>query len=225
MCGADAIECDLQLTADNQIVICHDTILDRYGHAGVRIAETSLHVLRNLDIGSWFGPEFSGQRLMILDELLRYFGARIPLLLEVKAEELSPARIAVFVQRLVDAIASFEVTPSVAVLCFDANILKVLNQRAPDIQLVLNTHDPQKLSSTDFENMPWLNAVDGNINQLTCEVVKRVHDRGLVSSCFTCNDELDVIKAWNLGITAIITNHPERTRQMLKLQEHMQYDS
>lgn len=225
MCGADAIECDVQLTADDQIVICHDPMLDRYGHTGVCIAESSLHVLRTLNIGSWFGKEFFSERLMILDELLGEFGGRIPLLLEVKAEEISPARKTVFVQRLVHVIKSFDLTGSVAVLCFDANILTLLNQCAPDISLVLNTHDPSQLSLAELENMPWLSAVDGNIDHLTCDLVKRVHDVGLVSLCFTCNNEVDVTKAWDIGVAAIITNHPDRTRQMLKIQKRIKHDS
>ena len=223
--AADAIEFDVQLTGDDQVVVCHDTVLDRYGHASVKIAETSLSVLKQLDIGSWLSGTFADQRLLTLDELLESFSKSCPLLLEVKASELSPDKIQILIDAIVDAIRQRNISSTVAVLCFDCSVLESIHAIAPEISLVLNTNQPETLTAAKLASMPWLTAVDGKISQLTPQIVQLIHNSGLVSSCFTCNDVEDVIKAWDIGVSAIITNHPERTRQILKQHKRLPHDS
>ena len=47
--GAREIEFDLQLTKDGHMVVVHDTVLDRYGYPGLRVAEMTLRDLKQLD--------------------------------------------------------------------------------------------------------------------------------------------------------------------------------
>lgn len=215
-CSSDAIEFDVQLTGDDQVVVCHDTVLDRYGHKGIQIAKTSLRDLQQLDIGSWFDEKFRDQRLMSLDDLLSAFGRRIPMLLEIKASELSPARTEVLAEKVVALIRTHSVVDSVAVLCFDVDVLKLVYRLAPELKLVLNSNEPEALTVDELCQMPWLQAVDGRIGNLTPQSIQLIHQAGLVSSCFTCNDAEDVMKAWDIGVAMIITNHPDRSRQILK---------
>ena len=61
-CGADAMECDIQLTRDGAIVVCHNPTLDHYGHPEVDIATSSLSQLRDVDLGATSGRRFIGER-------------------------------------------------------------------------------------------------------------------------------------------------------------------
>lgn len=212
---ADAIECDVQLTADHRVVVCHDSTLDRYGHSGVAIETAKIADLQRLDLGSWFHADFSDQRMLSLDELLEDFGAAIPLCIELKTTEVDVAQMERLVQGVVQAVESQRLQDSVAFLAFDVATLQALNARAPWAQLVLNTHEPQSFGGADFPPQPWLKGVDGNIQQLTGDVVQRLHGDGIASLTFTCNSRDDVLKAWGLGVDAIITNDPERTRKIL----------
>ena len=54
-------------------------IFARDGEQGFRLAE-----LRALDVGSWFGAEFAGERALTLDELFDEYAPRIPLVLQIK---------------------------------------------------------------------------------------------------------------------------------------------
>ena len=80
--GADMLECDVQLTADGQVVVFHDDTLERttngYGDIGAR----TLAELRELDAGN-------GERIPTLQELIDLAReADVELLVELK----SPAK-------------------------------------------------------------------------------------------------------------------------------------
>ncbi len=81
---ADAIETDVQLTADGELVICHDTVVERTSDGRGPLADHTLAELRALDFGRWYGPEFAGQRILTAAEMLDEYAARIPLCLELK---------------------------------------------------------------------------------------------------------------------------------------------
>lgn len=82
--GADAIETDVQLTADGQLVLFHDATVDRTSDGHGPVADYTLAELRRLDLGAWFAPEFAGQRALTVAELLDEYATRIPLVLEIK---------------------------------------------------------------------------------------------------------------------------------------------
>ena len=71
--GATEVELDTQLSTDGIVVICHDTTLERYGHGTAIVEELSSEVLLQFDMGSWFSPEFRGERIPTLEQLFARF--------------------------------------------------------------------------------------------------------------------------------------------------------
>jgi len=69
-----AIEFDVRMTADRQLVVLHDPTVDRTTDGSGSISELSLADVKALDAGSWFGPHFADQRLPTLDEVLELVG-------------------------------------------------------------------------------------------------------------------------------------------------------
>jgi glycerophosphoryl diester phosphodiesterase len=74
--GADALEWDVQMTADGVPVLLHDELLDRTTDGTGAAATHTLESLRSLDAGSWFGPEFAGERVPTVAEALALARAR-----------------------------------------------------------------------------------------------------------------------------------------------------
>lgn len=60
------IECDVNLTADGQVVVIHDLTVDRTSDGSGEVAQMPLDELRQLNIGTEEDP----QQIMLLDELL-----------------------------------------------------------------------------------------------------------------------------------------------------------
>lgn len=84
--GADAIELDVQLTADRQVVVIHDDTVDATTDGTGPVAGLTLAQVRALDAGGWFSPAFAGQRVPAFDEVVGLLLDRpgIDLLCEVK---------------------------------------------------------------------------------------------------------------------------------------------
>ena len=60
--GADAIECDVRMSKDGQIVVIHDADTQRTAGVNRLVADQTLDELRQLDFGGWKGQPFVGER-------------------------------------------------------------------------------------------------------------------------------------------------------------------
>ena len=67
--GADGIELDVRLTKDENLVVFHDRCLNRTSNGKGLVNHYDLDELRELDAGSWFGPEHKGVTPPTLDEV------------------------------------------------------------------------------------------------------------------------------------------------------------
>ena len=56
---ADWIELDVQETADGRVVVIHDSDLMKIGGVNLAIWDATYEQLQDIDVGSWFAPEFA----------------------------------------------------------------------------------------------------------------------------------------------------------------------
>ncbi len=75
--GADLIEIDIRETRDGQLVIMHDSTVDRTTDGSGKVVEMTLEEIRRLDAGSWAGPEYQGLKVPTLKEALECMKGRI----------------------------------------------------------------------------------------------------------------------------------------------------
>jgi glycerophosphoryl diester phosphodiesterase len=68
--GADAIEIDVQLTKDGQVVVIHDEWLTRTTNGKGFVCNSTYSALENLDAGSWYSSSFKGTKIPLLEEVL-----------------------------------------------------------------------------------------------------------------------------------------------------------
>jgi glycerophosphoryl diester phosphodiesterase len=82
--GADILELDVQRTADDQVIVFHDSLLEyKTGKPGM-IKDYPAKFLQSLDVGSFFDEKFAGTTMPLLDEVLSWAKTRIPLMIELK---------------------------------------------------------------------------------------------------------------------------------------------
>lgn len=67
---ADQIEFDVHMTKDGQLVIIHDSTVDRTTDGSGSIADMTFEEVRALDAGSWFDASFAGTQIPTLKEVL-----------------------------------------------------------------------------------------------------------------------------------------------------------
>lgn len=82
--GARAIEIDVRMTADGHFVVMHDASVNRTTNGRGRVSKLTLAEIRRLDAGSWFGPQFAGERVPTLREALRNLRGRAAIDIDFK---------------------------------------------------------------------------------------------------------------------------------------------
>jgi glycerophosphoryl diester phosphodiesterase len=126
------IECDLRLTADNQIVVFHDSDAMRICGSPLKIGQSEWAELSRLSVGEHPIPR--------LDSLLRLVDGRVPLLLEVKVE----SDIWRWIPALKRGLAGYQ--GRFGVMSFDARIPRLLKTNLPHVRRGLVIRD--RLSTT-----------------------------------------------------------------------------
>jgi glycerophosphoryl diester phosphodiesterase len=121
------IECDLRLTADNEVVVFHDTDAWRLCASPMRIGESTLGELGRLRVGE--GP------IPTLASLLALVAGRVPLLLEIKVD----GDIWRWVPALRRALEGYR--GPIGVMSFDARLPRLLKTNLPGIRRGLVVRD------------------------------------------------------------------------------------
>src|SRR5512139_2814209 len=73
---ADAIELDVKLTVDGQVIVLHDATVDRTTGSHGRVRDLSLAQLRSLDAGSFYSEKYRGEKIPTLEEVFETVGKR-----------------------------------------------------------------------------------------------------------------------------------------------------
>jgi glycerophosphoryl diester phosphodiesterase len=68
--GIRYVELDVQMSSDGELVVIHDETLDRTTSGSGPVGDHTYEELRRLDAGSWFAPEYAGERIPTLREVL-----------------------------------------------------------------------------------------------------------------------------------------------------------
>ncbi len=219
--GATWIEFDVQLSADGVPIILHDDTLQRTTslHQPLRPTELTLAELKKLDTGSWFGPEFAGEQILTLDEVLAEFGPILGLNIEIKSKPGFEADNGLE-RKIAQAVRHYNLPDSVLISSFDLFRLIALHQYDPNLRLgALYTgrsedyppgFDPIKLAQS-FEAV----AIHPPHSVVNTELVARAQANGMVINTWTVNEIADMERLIKLGINMIISNYPDRLVALL----------
>lgn len=129
--GGTAAEIDAVLSADGEVVILHDLLVDRTTDGAGPAAEMPLAALKQLDAGGWFAPAFAGERIPTLAETLS-FAHEHDFMLEVEIKE--KRNLVGMAEALARALADPRDRKRVMLLSFDHVWLCELKDRIPEIK-------------------------------------------------------------------------------------------
>jgi glycerophosphoryl diester phosphodiesterase len=82
--GTDYVELDVQRTRDGAIVVIHDGDLMRMGGDPRKVKDLTLAEIETIDIGSKRGPQYAGERVPTLAEVIDYARGRFRINIELK---------------------------------------------------------------------------------------------------------------------------------------------
>jgi glycerophosphoryl diester phosphodiesterase len=82
--GADWVEIDVQETADGAVLVVHDSDFMKAAGVATKVWDITLPEVAEIDIGSWFGPEYASERAPLLADVLEAVRDKSKLLIELK---------------------------------------------------------------------------------------------------------------------------------------------
>lgn len=209
--GATFIETDLQLTRDARFVAIHDDTVDRTTNGQGKVHDQTLGVLRRLDAGSWFGSEYTGERIPTLEEILEFTKKNdVVFYLEIK-----PGGSWGGEHALVGALRETGEAARVLVISFDPSILATLRKIEPTLMTGV-LYDGQIAD-------PIQSAVEVGARQIvvrgdlvTPAMLEKARKKDLQVVCWTINNPAHIRMLVAAGVDGIMSDYPDRLVAALK---------
>lgn len=217
--GSDMIELDVHLSSDGQVVVIHDDTLNRTTNSKGKVSHHTLQELKQLDAGSWFGSQFSGEKIPTLKEVLELVRGRILVNIELKMGDLGPYSMKDLADRSLQEVEKTGVVNQTLFSSFDPSVLERIHEKNPRILMVLVYNKSWSFTQevTGGRPIPVLSC-RGTV--LTQTNISNAHQRGIKVFVWTLNTEEHMVHFLNMGVDGIITDHPDRLIKILQKRFH-----
>jgi len=209
--GADLVEIDVRMSADDVPVVIHDETVDATTTGSGPVASMTGAQVRALDAGSWFSPGFGGYRVPLLAEVAGFLANHrgTDLLLEVKGDLTVPQ--ATVVLATLEASGMRERT---IVQTFWPQTIRALRTVDEQVRLglLVGSHVapeevmlPLAAEVGAFACNPRYDLIERDPG-----VVAEIHAAGMQVYVWTLNDAVAWRTAVARGVDGVITDRPDR---------------
>lgn len=206
------IECDVQLTKDEQIVVFHDPVLDRTSDHTGRVADHTYAELQKVNVGTAEQP----QQIMLLDELLellnQYPGKE--LFLETKHHDgVDDPRLEPAVAKLLEA-KGLDKDQRISLITFNHLAVRRLAELLPALDTYYLTAPQQ---SIEMQDQAWSASPEGvgpSIDEAK-EYPSVIGRDGKMTYVWTVDEPADMLWCRDSGVDSLGTNLPELALETL----------
>jgi len=213
--GADMIELDVRLTADNALVVHHDMSLRRTTGVRWRVRDRRADEITSLDAGAWYARRYRGTAVPDLARVLEWRPARLGINIEVKTQGDLRGPSA-YVEPLLE-LASRVPAKKLLISSFDDRVLALLHRAAPRMALGClympardRARGPAGLARASRARVFICSAHQGG-----SALVHAAQGAGLEVVVYGINSVRLARSCRALGVNGIITDVPARMRQSL----------
>ncbi|HWC76804.1 MAG TPA: glycerophosphodiester phosphodiesterase family protein [Blastocatellia bacterium] len=236
--GSDGVEMDVQLTADGEVVVIHDALVNRTTGAQGRVQSMTAQQLARLDAGSWFTRrlrvrpriremsrvaatasgtnmrDFADERIPTLDLVLAEIAPLKPkrVYIELKTE---PAGRRELLDRTLHILQSTGVFEAITLLSFDHEIIRLAKTLEPAIRTAVTFPIAGRGLATARSILKAAKAADADEVALHFglagrRTVSSLHEAGLAVSAWTANSGIVMRRLIASEVDGIMTNFPNR---------------
>jgi glycerophosphoryl diester phosphodiesterase len=208
--GADGVELDAMLSADGQVVVIHDSTLDRTTDGHGRVTDMSFAALRELDAGAWRSENFRGTKIPSLNEVFEAIGKQSVINVELKNYSTPRDRL---VDKVCEVVRHHGLQERILFSSFLGSNLKRAGRLLPDV--------PRGLLALPGWLGAWARsfgfmfgeyqALHPHISDTNVPQVSRVHQLKRRIIVWTANTAEETTRLKNWGVDGIITDDPLAT--------------
>ncbi len=213
--AADAIELDVDLTCDGQVVVMHDATIDRTTDGHGRVTDLTLAEIRRVDAGGWKSAAFNGERVPLLEEVFEAVGQRVLINVEIKG--MSPRGNGIEA-KVAGLIEKHDLIDRVIISSFNPFILRRAKRISPRLAcgLIHALDLPIFLRDAWLAPLiPDLNARHPHYSQVNPAMVDRLHRRDLAVNVWTVNQAGIARTMARAGVDGLMGDDPILIREAL----------
>lgn len=210
--GADAVEVDVHLSKDQQVMVIHDKTTKRTAGKNLNVSNARVEKLRQLEVGSWKDENYRGEKIPVLSEVFALVPADKKLVVEVKSgvETIPP------LQKL---IAASGIEDRLIIISFDQEAIIAAKQQMPNVpaywllhSFIMTSHD----KAIEIAKEHNLDGLDVNYRLVDEKFMQKMEVSNLVTYVYTVNDVETAEKLYYLGVKGITTDRPGWLREELE---------
>jgi glycerophosphoryl diester phosphodiesterase len=212
---AQAIELDVRLSRDDEVVIIHDSRLERTTNGRGKVSDFNLTDLRTYDNGLWYNPKFSGEKIPTLSEVCKLTNAKVGLDIEIKPVEKHQKLLA---ENCVQIIQQYKLQKSVLISSFEHSVVSAVKKidssimtaiiYSPVIHLGRNPSVLAKKFDAD--------AFVISRNYLRDNMVIEAHTNKIAVFVYTIENWSQLERMVNAKVDGVMTSSPRTIRRLLE---------
>ena len=200
--GANGIETDVQKTKDGVLVLAHDSTLARTAGLDLRICDMDWAELSTVDVGSFKSEKYKHERIVTLEDFLRYFGGKdLQFAIEIKQSGVEHEAWAMIRQ----AIPHERVT--ITSFMYESLLALTKEETKPRLGYLAREYSPELLDRLKADGIEeycpkaeWLDE----------KMVKAVRERGLGLRAWGVKTEEQMRRMCELQVDGMTVNFPDK---------------
>ena len=206
-CGVD-IELDVYSSKDNQLVVIHDATVDRTTNGKGRVDQLTLEQLKALDAGSWFHPDFAGERIPTFDETLAFIKKheRRPTVIGINLKPVNQ----IIISGIVEAVRKHEMLKHSFLFDMSLQHAQAFKKLEPRIRCAASAQKIEDIRSAlklDYIDVIWTGPKSKPVSA-------EIHAAGRQVIFTIVNDAKQWLRFNADGVDGICTNHPLEMKQV-----------
>jgi glycerophosphoryl diester phosphodiesterase len=213
--GADWIEMDAKLSADQQVVIIHDRTVDRTTDGSGRVSDLPLSSLKKLNASYEFRDQYPHENIPTFSEVLELCTGRIRINLELGNYATPFDHLP---EELAKIIKNHPHKTSILVSAFHPVPLRKFHSIEPEVKISLLA----RRGIAGYLSRGWLgrrlipyDALHPDKSDVTPSMIKTARKFGYLINPFTVNDRAEMVHLISLGVNGLITDDPRLAGEVI----------
>lgn len=202
------VELDVQESADGEVIVMHDSDYMKIAGVSLKAWDATTDVLADIDIGSWFDPEYASERTPLLRDVLELAkDSGTGVLIELKSyghDEMLEQRVAAVVEET-------GMTDQIRAMSLKYEQVRRMKALRPEWTVGL-------LATATVGDLPALEAdfLAVNLGTASVGLARDARAAGKEVYVWTVNDPLSMSHMASLGVSGLITDEPALARRVLE---------
>lgn len=213
--GAKMVEIDVQLTKDHVPIVFHDAVLGRTSNGSGFVGKTTWAEMESLDVGSWFGEEYGSERIPELSAMLERIKGRAYVNIELKVSKHTD-HLGYEIERILAVIDEKKMVDQVLFGSFNYELLQLLKTLEPAAHTAGIQHPRETRLPAELNRAYNFSGYVCSQRELSGRRIESAREAEMIVGVYGLNSKSDLTKAVNLGVQALVTDHPANVIGWLK---------